>query len=164
MIRFKFYMSDIIKDFVIKRRKFESILTFIIAAIIFLIPVCIFGIAWRNIPYAVLILILVYIVSLVMLFLLCRYNSPLNAFKESEPEQIIIYDDIIETTGREKYCYKQLKLYDVKYVMDYGLYYVFIFYFPNLDRRFICQKDLITEGTIKEFEEIFKDKIVRKTK
>ncbi len=46
----------------------------------------------------------------------------------------------------------------------YTFYLHVIFYLPNFNRRFICQKDLITEGTIEEFEEIFKDKIVRKTK
>ena len=34
--------------------------------------------------------------------------------------------------------------------------------FPKID-GFLCQKNLITEGTIEEFEEIFKDKLVRKT-
>ena len=164
MISFKFEMSDVVKDFVIKRRRFEARLIFTISAITFFIPAVVFGIAWRKIPYAVLIITIVYIVSLIMLFLLCRYNSPLNAHKESEPEQIIINNDSIETTGRAEYCHKKVNLYDIKSVIDYGLYYVFVFYFPNLDRRFICQKDLITEGTIEEFEEIFKDKIVRKTK
>ena len=47
-------------------------------------------------------------------------------------------------------------------VVDYGEWYHIIFYFPHNNPFFLCQKDLISEGTIEEFEELFKDKIVRK--
>ena len=35
-------------------------------------------------------------------------------------------------------------------------------YFPSQWSNCICQKDLIIEGTIEEFEKLFEDKIVRK--
>jgi len=52
---------------------------------------------------------------------------------------------------------------EVKKVIDYGEFYMIKFYF-NAGRRCPCQKDLITQGTIEQFEEIFKDKLVRKPK
>lgn len=164
MIKFKFEMNDKIKNFVIENRKKEVKLTFLIALSIFLIPLIVVGVIYRENFYVKIIIITLSIMSLIMAFVLCRYDSPLNAFKESEPQEIIILDDTIETTGSEKFCYKQYKLYDVKRIIDYGYFYVFIFYFPNLDKRFICQKDLIVKGTIEEFEQIFEDKIVRKVK
>lgn len=53
---------------------------------------------------------------------------------------------------------------DVKKVIDKGDFYDILFYFPNRWTNCICQKDLIVEGTIEEFEKLFEDKIVRKYK
>lgn len=48
---------------------------------------------------------------------------------------------------------------DVVKVLDYGEWYLIDV--GDRDGRFICQKDLLTSGTLEEFEEIFKDKICR---
>ena len=162
MLRFRFEMNDEIRSFVVGNRKKEVKLTSLITTIIFLVPLLILGIIYRENLYVLIVLIAIFIMVLIMIYVLCGYKSPLNAFKESEPQEIIIYDDIIETTGCAEYCYKQCNLCDVKRILDYGNFYVFIFYFPNLDTRFICQKDLIEQGTIEEFEQLFEDKIVRK--
>ena len=53
---------------------------------------------------------------------------------------------------------------EVKKVIDMGEFYHILFYFPNQWANCICQKDLIVEGTIEEFEKLFEDKIVRKYK
>ena len=45
-------------------------------------------------------------------------------------------------------------------VIDYGEWYYFKFNFGERDRFFVCQKSLLTEGTIEEFEKLFEDKIV----
>ena len=36
------------------------------------------------------------------------------------------------------------------------------FIFPYKSQRFVCQKDLLVQGTIEEFEAVFEGKIVRK--
>lgn len=48
---------------------------------------------------------------------------------------------------------------NIKAVMDYGDFYKIV---RSLKANCIIQKDLIVEGTIEEFEELFHDKIVRK--
>ena len=53
---------------------------------------------------------------------------------------------------------------DIKEIIDWNSFYEIKFYFPNQFGLCFCQKDLIVEGTIEEFEELFKDKIVRKYK
>ena len=58
--------------------------------------------------------------------------------------------------------YKTYRVDEVKRVEDYGDFYRIIFYFPHCDRFCICQKDLITQGTIEEFEEMFAGYIVKK--
>ena len=50
----------------------------------------------------------------------------------------------------------------VKSVFDMGTYYYIKFSTIKNTPIFICQKDLIVQGTIEEFEELFKDKIIRK--
>ena len=48
---------------------------------------------------------------------------------------------------------------DVKRVKDYGSYYVIDFMFPSKSIDFICEKALLVEGSIEEFEKIFVDYI-----
>ena len=66
--------------------------------------------------------------------------------------------DIKETTKN----YNTYRVDEVKRVEDYGDFYRIIFYFPHCDRFCICQKDLIMQGTIEEFEEMFAGYIVKK--
>lgn len=49
----------------------------------------------------------------------------------------------------------------VKKVVDYGEFYYIKLPFLHLTNEIICQKNLLTHGSIEEFEELFKDKIVR---
>lgn len=51
---------------------------------------------------------------------------------------------------------------EVKKLVDYGKYYYILY--GGVNRAIICQKDLLVEGTIEEFENIFAGKIVRKLK
>lgn len=84
-------------------------------------------------------------------------------FESSMPSTVLIDTDeqTLETMGEAEACYKCHKIEDVKRVLDKGTFYAIIFYRPNLDRRFICQKDYIVQGTIEEFEQLFEGKIVR---
>lgn len=70
-------------------------------------------------------------------------------------DEIEIYAEIGRGAGSRT-------LDDIKEILDYGDFYDIIFYFPNKVLNCICQKDLIIEGTIEEFEKLFEDKIVRK--
>jgi len=50
----------------------------------------------------------------------------------------------------------------VKKVYDYGEFYFISFYFGKISCYFICQKSLLTQGTIEDFEKLFDGKIVKK--
>lgn len=54
------------------------------------------------------------------------------------------------------------ELSHVKNVIDMKDWYVFVFCFPYKDERFVCEKALLRQGTIEEFEEYFSEQIVRK--
>ena len=51
---------------------------------------------------------------------------------------------------------------DARALYDYGAYYKIAFPFLKSSFKFICQKDLLTQGTLEDFEKLFEGKIVRK--
>lgn len=51
---------------------------------------------------------------------------------------------------------------DEKEVVDYGEFYAIVYPFGKLSDKFICQKSLLTKGSLEEFEKIFEEKIKRK--
>ena len=55
-------------------------------------------------------------------------------------------------------------LNSVERVLDYGEFYELIFQFEDRDPYFVCQKSLLTEGTLEEFEALFEGKIERQKK
>ena len=79
------------------------------------------------------------------------------------PVLVEIDDVYIMATYRDK-GYRTRKIEHVEKVIDKGAFYVFKFNSTNGWGNCICQKDLMVEGTIEQFEEMFKEKIIRKTK
>ncbi len=75
------------------------------------------------------------------------------------PTYVQIDEDYITSKGDNPKEFTSFSLDDVLEVIDMGTWYKFKF---NLKVNVftICQKDLIVEGTLEEFEEIFKDKLV----
>lgn len=78
------------------------------------------------------------------------------------PKQITLDKEFISCTGQNFNVKKNISY--IKTIIDRGELYHIYFKFPHKDLRFVCQKDLIKTGTLQEFEEVFKDKIVRKIK
>ncbi len=50
---------------------------------------------------------------------------------------------------------------DVKRVRDFGAFYELVFSFNRASYKFICQKDLLTQGSLEEFEKLFEGKLER---
>ena len=72
---------------------------------------------------------------------------------------IRIDDTFIRRSG---YGGVQVKpLSKVSKVIDAGEWYYVIFKLGDVSTAFVCQKDLITTGTLEDFETLFADKIVR---
>ena len=75
-------------------------------------------------------------------------------------KKVIIHDGLITAITDTQPLTKNIS--DVKQVNEYADYYKINFSFGNLSNVFICQKDLITKGTLEEFDELFADKLVIK--
>ena len=54
----------------------------------------------------------------------------------------------------------EISMYEVKKVIDYGECYFIIY--TDVAQAIVCQKDLIKEGTLEEFEALFAGKIKRR--
>lgn len=164
MLIFRFELQGEVKNYLIKKQKRGAFRSALITALVFFIPAVIIGIIWYNNFIAVTISIGLIAFSLLFLICFSRWDSPLNGFYEYLPEEVIIDNQqgIIETTGIKKYCYQCEKWDWIKEIIDWGGWYEFKFYGRYGSWFFICQKDLIVEGTIEEFEKLFEDKIVRK--
>ena len=78
------------------------------------------------------------------------------------PKRIYTRDNHIVCVA-DKYTDSKL-ISDVTKVLDYGEFYELCFPFGKLSEKFICQKDLLSRGSIGEFEKLFKGKILRMTK
>ena len=83
-------------------------------------------------------------------------------FMRSKPNRIEIDGETIyvETKIEKTVC----SLSKVKKVIDRGDVYEVIWHLPRWYPFCICQKDLLCQGTIEEFEDMFKDKIVQRIK
>ncbi len=95
---------------------------------------------------------------LLIVIIICFYKA--NA---SLPISIVIDEENVDGTYEEEE-FTTRKTEHIKHILDYGDFYIIKFYFPNHWVDCICQKDLILEGTIEEFEQMFEDKIIRKIK
>lgn len=83
--------------------------------------------------------------------------------KEKEkitPQRVCIKNNIIISHSNELIESRYIE--DVKEVKDYGEFYYLTFPFGKYSYRFVCQKDLLSQGTLEDFEALFEGKIVRK--
>ena len=155
MITFKGEASDNVKRYFKKMEANALVIGVCIFSVLWCVPVlliCIYYdwiVAMFFAPFA-----FVVIESIVYRF------APTNLNKIQTPVKVEIMSDVMISTGKN---FEYARYYDdVKKVIDFGEWYHIVFYWPHKSWSYLCQKDLITEGTIEEFEELFKDKLVRK--
>ena len=72
---------------------------------------------------------------------------------------IIVDQDYVKGIGEKQYQEYSTSIEKVVEVIDMGSWFRIKLDF-KINMFLICQKDLLVEGTLEEFEEIFKDKLV----
>lgn len=160
MIEFYGELSDACKIDCAKRRAKNTGTVFLIATILIGTIAITVGIIRDTWVYS-LILTVFFLVVTIFAFIV-PVNRTLN-FKI--PCRLIIENDMISITalgGKNSMKTKPLK--KVKKVIDVGEWYYFIFKYGNISNSWVCQKNLITKGTIEEFEKLFEGKIERNIK
>ena len=155
MIKFQGELSLKSKAFLFKKSIISNFIILTLPACFLLALAFLLANTIKNIIYICVALIL-------FLFLLAFvYENSKEAKKEREVQTVCIIDNEIEMYKNGTIDYQRKQLDDVKEVLDMGEFYWISFYLPK-SIYFICQKNLISEGSIEEFEKLFRDKIVKK--
>ena len=105
--------------------------------------------------------ILLMIVSIVLFFMRERTDSRRFVLTSWDFE-IVLDNEIVTFINRTFQKVKTIPFSQIKKVKDEGNFYVIIF--GGYSNGIVCQKDLIVEGSIQEFEKLFEGKIVRNKK
>lgn len=157
LISFKGELSSESKKFVLKKQKKAATIMSIIQGVIFSAIVTLLGIFLDPV------LFFLFAVVACIPFLnvgLWVYDS--KFITQIDFDNNIIYPSFEQKKDIERPYFVSIDVDAVKKVVDYGDFYHLIV-FGKLS-AYICQKDLITQGTIEDFEKLFEDKIVRKVK
>ena len=151
MIIFEGQISGKCKKNVLRREAKISFFGGLITSILFSIPTIVlaFKIDW-----------------IVLLFFLVLIPFPfLAAIPPKEkyhpmifPSKVTINTRTGEITTQSSQFFVESSIAEVVKVLDKGEWYHI--YVKGKDGRFICQKDLLINGTLEEFENIFKDYII----
>lgn len=93
------------------------------------------------------------------------FDNPSMTERQLLPTKVTISQDSVtmEFDGSDDYGYASREMCYVKSVQDMGDWYHILFFAPYKISYFICQKDLLVEGTIQQFEQIFAGNIVRQS-
>lgn len=158
MIKFKGELSPESKKYLLNRESRVAC----VCSIIVIIP---FTAIVISLAVSVDLIFLLFIVAFILIIVMARLIKPgKDMYGKIFPHTIEILpdDDLFTCEGDD--LYEERKISDVKTITDYGTFYRIRFYFPNLSPSYLCQKDLLVEGTIEEFEKLFEGKIVRNVK
>lgn len=166
MIEFKGELSKENKLYLIKRDAIGLFIISIIMALIMGIPMLIVGLVWEKVflwfSLMAFMMPIILGLSLILLIIPKSREKLANEIRPNTPIKVTIIDDIIEAEYEEKYI--EIMVSEVRKVIDVGDLYILVGY-PSRDGHYwACQKNLLTKGTLEEFEELFADKLVRKIK
>lgn len=156
MIEFKGYISGKAEKYFFNRSRKIGLIVIVCSNFLILFPVALFFLQNGNRS--------VFIFCCTMFAIL-----PLLVFiPKSKKEKLSlipkrIYTDKESITCVTEKCLESKYIGDEKVVKDHGEFYEIVYPVGKVSDKFICQKSLLTQGTLEEFEALFKGKIVRKT-
>ena len=160
MIEFSGKFSESSEDLLVKILARGLRLSISIVAIIGVIIVLVIAAVLNT---WILTIFIVAFAFVVLVFSIAPYtkNERKKTLLKMLPQKVIIDED--NSIDVEWIDYSVSKsINDVKIIFDFGENYLIKFKIPK-GRVVFCQKDLLVEGTIEEFEELFQGKIIRKT-
>ncbi len=164
MIEFKGNLSKQCKNYLTQYSRRLTFLVILAVCIPFAIVSVFLAIVndWIYLLFMIPIVILLFFGSLkpeTKLYRLC-FGKNGGIYDGELQWHIMIEQNDISAEGIQRIEKKDLK--NIKKVVDMGDWYKIYFYFPHKSNIFLCQKDLLVEGTLEEFENLFEDKLIRK--
>lgn len=155
MVEFRGEIYGNAKDFfmkkVVEKLQFIYLVAFTCIAPLALLFMYKIGVLWLFWIYPLCVAVLFFIVRI--------------AFKKGNKDILIkrVYVEgkhIFSVSSNGEY---KFKIESVKKIIDYGEFYFVAFSKFLIVEDIVCQKNLLTKGTLEEFEALFEDKIVRVT-
>ena len=156
MIRFLGELEGESRRFLLRRQSLLQMFIWGVSTVIVGVPIVAFALSWK------MLILWCYVAYVVIFMFICLLPPTKQAQKTFMPKEVFIdlTDEMIVQKSEKNERFRELS--SIKSVLDYGDWYYFKFYFGNKDQYFICQKSLLIEGTIDDFESLFEDKIIRK--
>ena len=151
MIEFRGQLTGKCKDYMLNREAKFSLIGGSIMAIIVGIFTVIAALLFHPIFFIGLIVV-------VIVPILSGLKPPRSSYGLILPSRITIENNLIVCEG-EKFFY-EAEIEDIIKVVDFGEWYQM--YLTDKNGRFVCQKSLLVNGTLEEFEKLFDGKIERK--
>ena len=156
MIEFKGEWSGECRKFVLRSdRNSQLIVCGIISVICTAIIICL----------AIFIhpMILLFLLALVAFMIIASLPPSEKTMRKFFPNRIFI-DTNEETIVIQGEAFERFHMISaVSEVFDYGEWYDIKFVYSDRDQYFVCQKSLLSRGSLEEFEKIFEEKLVRKS-
>lgn len=150
MIEFRGEISEACKKYIWKKETQAQFFAILIVSIFFIIV-------------TVVVALLYYLIVLLFLILLASFiifgSIPQKGIEKRVPKEISIVQNRIYLKSDSSEMSRELS--DIKAVKDMGDWYDIQFCLPYCV-YFVCEKSLLAEGTLEEFENLFEGKIVRK--
>lgn len=158
MIVFSGELSDKCKHYI--QNDATKTVRIVIATVIAMlsIPLAIASILWHWV--FVIAIPLIFLIAI--LVLIPQINSPMKVLNLHLPKTVNINSEAISIESEKATTVRLID--NVKKVIDFGEWYHILFYFPHKSIYFICQKNLLIKGSIEEFEKLFEEKLVKKSK
>ena len=158
MIRFQGEISDNAKKYIINRQRMATLIVCLIADIIIFsfVSLAFLGSGDEKNGWVI------WAVALCLIFI-----TLFSCFFQTKKGKTLLYpleveisdDGMITTKRREVEVFHAIS--DVRKVLDEGEWYQ-VCIAPLEVGNYLCQKDLLVEGSLEEFEKIFEGKIIRK--
>ena len=100
-----------------------------------------------------------YCIMCVIVPMLTLFPYGTNKKNTYMPRKIVIDDENIICTTKTGIESKFIS--DVKLVRNFDEFYEIVFPMGKISTKYICQKNLLSKGTLEEFEELFAEKLVQ---
>ena len=158
MIEFDGYITGKAEKHFLKKSRNLAFLVIMISVLVVLPMIIFWGIKTQNAFLIKLCLLIVPIVPLTLLVPKSKKEKMMILPKKLYIEQGSIFS-VTENNSDTR------SIEDVKMVCDYGEFYEIKFPFgkASLGYGYICQKNLLTKGSLEEFEKLFEGKLKRYT-
>ena len=157
MIKFEGEHSQECAKFICKVHQKYSFLTALFPLVLVEIPVFIMSFSHFSWHWGITLLLNLVGWSLVN-FVITRPPSK-SSYDIMMPTSVVILDDGTIVSKGKKFEYKQ-HVEHVSQVVDHGAFYELFFNTRPLRAHFVCEKALLTYGTLDDFEALFEGKII----